>query len=79
MLIVLSVLDWYFDGRNQSSRSSPPRALVVILFPIADGTIVKTMALAHTEIVHEGWLVKSPPTKRIWRAVSDHVVVEFPL
>ena len=28
------------------------------------------MALAHTDIVHEGWLVKSPPTKRIWRAVS---------
>ena len=28
------------------------------------------MALANTEIVHEGWLVKSPPTKRIWRAVS---------
>lgn len=29
------------------------------------------MALANTEIVHEGWLVKSPPTKRIWRAVSS--------
>lgn len=28
------------------------------------------MALANTEIVYEGWLVKSPPTKRIWRAVS---------
>ncbi|KAI9556953.1 Protein daughter of sevenless [Daphnia sinensis] len=26
------------------------------------------MALANTEIVLEGWLVKSPPTKRIWRA-----------
>jgi len=26
------------------------------------------MALANTEIVHEGWLIKSPPTKRIWRA-----------
>lgn len=22
------------------------------------------------EIVHEGWLTKSPPTKSIWRAVS---------
>lgn len=22
---------------------------------------------------HEGWLIKSPPTKRIWRAVSEIV------
>lgn len=34
------------------------------------------MALANTEIVHEGWLVKSPPTKRIWRAVS-HKLIAF--
>lgn len=23
------------------------------------------------EIYHQGWLIKSPPTKRIWRAVSS--------
>lgn len=27
----------------------------------------------NLEIVHEGWLTKSPPTKRIWRAVSSFV------
>lgn len=25
------------------------------------------------EIVHEGWLTKSPPTKSIWRAVSNTI------
>lgn len=25
----------------------------------------------NKEIYYEGWLIKSPPTKRIWRAVSN--------
>lgn len=28
------------------------------------------MSKNSQEVVHEGWLTKSPPTKRIWRAVS---------
>lgn len=28
------------------------------------------MTTANQETVYEGWLTKSPPTKRIWRAVS---------
>lgn len=27
------------------------------------------MSKTIREVVHEGWLIKSPPTKRIWRAV----------
>lgn len=27
------------------------------------------------EIYHEGWLIKSPPTKRIWRAVSHYLFI----
>lgn len=38
---------------------------------------VDKMALANTEIVYEGWLVKSPPTKRIWRAVSFFIYINF--
>lgn len=30
----------------------------------------------NKEVYHEGWLIKSPPTKRIWRAVS-HFCLHF--
>lgn len=32
----------------------------------------RKMSKTSDEVVIEGWLTKSPPTKRIWRAVSRH-------
>lgn len=29
------------------------------------------MAKCSGEVIYEGWLTKSPPTKRIWRGVSE--------
>uniref|UniRef100_A0A182WL89 PH domain-containing protein n=1 Tax=Anopheles minimus TaxID=112268 RepID=A0A182WL89_9DIPT len=39
------------------------------------------MATTNKEVYHEGWLIKSPPTKRIWRAVShQHIfIIRFPV
>lgn len=37
------------------------------------------MSRNSQEVVREGWLTKSPPTKRIWRAVSMIAVIKFAL
>lgn len=37
------------------------------------------MAKNPQEVVFEGWLTKSPPTKRIWRAVSFDYSMVFTL
>jgi hypothetical protein len=38
-----------------------------------------TMSSENLEIVHEGWLTKSPPAKRVLKAVSVKLVSSIPI